>query len=509
MELSQLSENVTPTVSVFLGTAFLAWLVSDWMSNRSRKGVWGLPFVGQILSLGDASHRAIHAWTKQYGDVMWLRVGFKSFLVLSNIKQIKELTKEHASSVETKPLTTTGKATKGGAHYDVVPGRWKKRKTIIMRALKNVQKQTVFSIPDIGTEEIRLMIPYLEGKASKINAQALKQGSNPGMQLFEDFGYYMARLMYRINLGTAGIYDKDIESRLRRMSNTIAIYPVTAGPLGNFDVLPYWKFVKRSQYLEFCSFHTLVGEICQLGIERYLAEEDKESQSNSCVASHFFHLANDMTPEAKAEIDLTDEVLFLGVCDVFRAGTESMTATMYWFALYMSAFPKIQEKVRTEVDDMVSESYDNAHKLPYLQAVVHEVYRFSALAPFGKRTVSDSLTLADGTFIPKGTSVLLNLWALSRDPKVWNEPYTFNPNRFLKPDGSFDGSKVENMMPFGAGMRRCPGESSGKVLVPMVAAALIANFVIEPPTGVTPDLEPLFGISLTPKPYQVVLKPRH
>ncbi|ELU06018.1 hypothetical protein CAPTEDRAFT_95379 [Capitella teleta] len=216
-----------------------------------------------------------------------------------------------------------------------------------------------------------------------------------------------------------------------------------------------------------------------------------------------------MTSEAKAEINLTDEILSVGVCDVFRAGVESMTVAMYWTVLYMSAFPEIQEKVRTEVDDKISDNYDNAHKLPYLQAVMHEVYRFSSLTPFAKRTVGDSLTLADGTFIPKGTSVLLNLWALSRDPNVWNEPYKFNPDNFLKPDGSFDGSKVEKMMPFGYGMRRCPGEGSFKVLMPMLTAALMSNFVIEPPSGVTPDLEPLFGISLSPKPYKVVLKPRH
>jgi cytochrome P450 len=274
------------------------------------------------------------------------------------------------------------------------------------------------------------------------------------------------------------------------------------------DVLPFWKYVKQDTYRKFCSFHTLVGEICQMGIDRYLAQEDKASQSDSCVASHFFHLASEMSPEAKADIDLTDEVLFLGVCDVFRAGTESMTANMYWFVLYMSAFPEVQGRARQEVEDQCSDSFDNAHKLPYLQATVHEVYRFSSLAPFGKRTASDDVMLSDGTFIPKGTSVLLNFWALNRDSKHWEKPYTFNPDRFLKADGSFDGGKVDKMMPFGAGMRRCPGESSGKVLVPMLAAALLRNFTIEPPTGVTPDLEPLFGISLTPKPYNVVLKPR-
>jgi len=102
--------------------------------------------------------------------------------------------------------------------------------------------------------------------------------------------------------------------------------------------------------------------------------------------------------------------------------------------------PEAMKKAQEELDRVVGkgELPDFSHKdsLPYIDALVKEVFRWSPPFPFSaSRAMQDDVYR--GYFIPKGATVMQNVWAISRDPNVYLDPETFNPDRFLK-DGKIN-----------------------------------------------------------------------
>jgi len=111
-------------------------------------------------------------------------------------------------------------------------------------------------------------------------------------------------------------------------------------------------------------------------------------------------------------------------------------------------------------------SYQDRHKCPYLQAFIWEIWRCYSLLPINlpRRTTED--TSVGGHFIPKDTQVMLNFWAIDHDPKLWDKPNDFNPERFLSADRK-EFVRHDHAIPFSIGKRSCPGEPMG----------LMANFL--------------------------------
>ena len=107
----------------------------------------------------------------------------------------------------------------------------------------------------------------------------------------------------------------------------------------------------------------------------------------------------------------------------------------------------------------------------------------------------------DGYIIPKDTHVIPLLYAMHMDPKVWDEPEKFVPERFLK-DGKVH--KPSHFMPFGSGQRMCLGDKLAEMELQLFFSSLMHVFDIKPPTnGDLPSLEGIAGATLGPKPFEV------
>jgi len=98
--------------------------------------------------------------------------------------------------------------------------------------------------------------------------------------------------------------------------------------------------------------------------------------------------------------------------------------------------PKAMKKAQEELDRVVGkgELPDFSHKdnLPYIDALVKELLRWSPPLPIAVPNLATQDDIYRGYFIPAGATVIQNVWATCRDPKVYPDPETFNPDRFLK-----------------------------------------------------------------------------
>ena len=120
------------------------------------------------------------------------------------------------------------------------------------------------------------------------------------------------------------------------------------------------------------------------------------------------------------------------------------------------------------------------------------------------------ITETGGYDIPKGTTVLINYWALHHDPKQWPDPTKFDPSRYLDENGKLASTKPASWLPFSAGRRNCLGETLAKPEILLMCANLLQRFDIRLPEGVKPNLEHDlrgFGIEL-PMDYKIVVKER-
>ncbi|KAH9315959.1 hypothetical protein KI387_024586 [Taxus chinensis] len=175
---------------------------------------------------------------------------------------------------------------------------------------------------------------------------------------------------------------------------------------------------------------------------------------------------------------LSEEEIVFNLFEIFILSVDSMSTAVEWALAYMIRHPDVQRKVHEETREAVS--WDNTEclvdleKLPFLAAVVKETLRKEAIAPLAvvHETVEECKVM--GITIPAKAGVIINLDAISNDPRLWNDPGDFKPSRFL---GEVDSDKMRMAyLPFGAGRRICAGMDVASVHIPITLANLIINF---------------------------------
>jgi len=139
-----------------------------------------------------------------------------------------------------------------------------------------------------------------------------------------------------------------------------------------------------------------------------------------------------------------------------------------------------------------------------------EVLRYSSIVPMGVGHMTMEDVQFHGFLIPKGTTVMPNLYAVHTDPKIWGDPEIFRPERFLSKDG-LTLQKNENLIPFGVGKRTCLGFNLALDELFLFISTIVQRFNISAEPGKPmPTLDPRFGqITLATHPYSVVMKERY
>ncbi|KAL5998225.1 hypothetical protein ACLOJK_009163 [Asimina triloba] len=183
-------------------------------------------------------------------------------------------------------------------------------------------------------------------------------------------------------------------------------------------------------------------------------------------------------------------ILFLQ--DMFAAGTGSTFAAVEWTMAELMRNPKSMQKLQEEVRGVAGGQSmvtgDNLHQMKYLKSVVKECLRMHPPIPLVPRQSTEEVKIG-GYHIPANTSVLINTWAIGMDPKFWENPEKFQPERFLSSSSSCSqvdfGGHDYQLIPFGAGRRGCPAIHFAIATIEMVLANLVYHFDWEMPKGMS------------------------
>ena len=190
---------------------------------------------------------------------------------------------------------------------------------------------------------------------------------------------------------------------------------------------------------------------------------------------------------------------------MFAGGTDTSTVTMEWAMSELLKNPPIMKKLKAELDAVVGKDRlvqeTDVPNLKYLQAVIKETFRLHPVGPLLVPHESTHDCEVAGYQIPAGTRLYVNTWAIGRNPKAWDRPLEFDPERFMTgPDINIDIKGQDfRLLPFGSGRRGCPGIPLGLLIVQWTMATLVHAFDWTLPEGQDPkdiDMTEAFGLTV-------------
>ncbi|KAF9588458.1 hypothetical protein IFM89_010217 [Coptis chinensis] len=202
------------------------------------------------------------------------------------------------------------------------------------------------------------------------------------------------------------------------------------------------------------------------------------------------------------------------IFDIAIAGTDTSSTTIEWAMSEIMRNPEVMEKAQDEVRRVLNGrervNQSDISELQYLKSVVKETLRLHPPAPLLLPRESRERCQIDRYEVPPGTRVIVNAWAMGRDPEYWSDAESFNPERFLDVSIDYKGTNFEYI----PGRRICPGIMSAITNMELALAQLLFHFNWKLPNGINPedlDMTENFGITvgrksnlyLIPTPYSL------
>ncbi|XVF53165.1 hypothetical protein PTKIN_Ptkin05aG0078300 [Pterospermum kingtungense] len=216
---------------------------------------------------------------------------------------------------------------------------------------------------------------------------------------------------------------------------------------------------------------------------------------------------------------LSDNDMIAVLWEMIFRGTDTVAVLIEWILARMVLHPEIQSRVQAELDQVVGKSRllmeSDIQSMVYLPAVVKEVLRLHPPGPllsWARLAITD--TTVDGYHVPAGTTAMVNMWAITRDPDVWVDPLKLMPERFVSKDSadvefSVLGSDLR-LAPFGSGRRTCPGKALGLATVTFWVGSLLHEFEWVQSDDNPVDLTEMLRLSCEmANPLKVKVHPRH
>jgi len=213
-----------------------------------------------------------------------------------------------------------------------------------------------------------------------------------------------------------------------------------------------------------------------------------------------------------------DEIVKITLGSIFTAGSDTTVSLMSFLFLALVLSPHVQERAQAELDRIVGRdqlpTFDDRPRLPYIEAICRELIRWQMVTPMGIPHASSEDGVYKGLFIPKGSIIVADAWAILHDPEIFPDPEEFKPERFLEKDGSFQDDPMIALA-FGAGKRICPGRHFADSTLFILASSILSVFNVtkakdengqEIPVNVATTVRS--GIVVHPEEFRCSISPR-
>ncbi|KAH9915125.1 cytochrome P450 [Fomitopsis serialis] len=459
----------------------------DSLRQKLPPGPTGVPLLGNLLQLPALRpHPKFLEWASQYGEIFYLKLGGQDVVVLNTAEAADELLSRRSHNYSSR-------ATPHVAH-DVLRGGmglaflkydtpWKVARKALQGALGPGPSKNIRPNQEC---ESRVLLYDLICHGNKSVSQGVSEGLHgevldnhwfapvrryaTSVALYAMYGKRVPRFLNNPNLhkiydivdnfsqmSQPGNYLADVFPLIRRLPDFLAPWRVKA------HGLHLWEMGLWGGLVDDCKAALRSGENRRGFVSSYLnarAAAGEVSANERCDEE-------DVPGKGLTKGGwIQDDFLAYGAGSALEAGSDTTANTIVTFLLYMLSHPHVLQKARVEIDGVVGTErmpdFDDEERLPYLVACIKETLRHRPATPLAipHATVEDDVY--KDYHIPKGCTVIGNVWAIHRDPERFFNPAAFIPERFYqegKPTRFNIGpvSNERDIYAFGWGRRFCQG----------------------------------------------------
>nr|ACM62746.1 flavonoid 3'-hydroxylase [Garcinia mangostana] len=470
--------------------------------RRLPPGPRPLPLVGNLPHLGSMPHQSIASLVKKYGPLMYLRLGYVDVVVAASASVAAQIFKNHDANFSSRPPNSGAKYVAYNYH-DLVFAPYGPR----WRMLRKISSVHLFS--NKALDDFR----HIREAELAVLTQTLASAGKAPVNLGQLLNVCTTNALGRVMVGRR-VFNDGVDPKASDFKDMTLELMQLAGVFNIGDFVPA---------LEWLDLQGVASKMKRLHkrFDDFLTTIVEEHR-NGGQEKHVDLLSTLISLKDNADGDggkLTDTEIKALLLNFFTAGTDTSSSTVEWAIAELLRHPKILTQVQRELDSVVGRdrlvSDLDLPQLTYLSAVIKETFRLHPSTPLSLPRMAAESCEIDGYHIPKGATLLVNVWAIARDPDVWAEPLVFMPERFL-PGG--EKAKVDvrgndfELIPFGGGRRICAGLSYGLRVVYLMAATLLHAFDWELANGLIPEklnMDEAYGLTLQrAAPLMVHPKPR-
>ncbi|OQV14913.1 Cytochrome P450 2U1 [Hypsibius exemplaris] len=453
---------------------FLIWQQrSLWVGRKLPPGPYGLPFFGKLFGMSANPPVQLKLWSEIYGKIISVRLGRNLFVAVHDFEVAKSIL--HKDVITGRDALDVMNVLHEGQGLVMGEGdRYREHRRFALTALRDVGMGKSWLEQSVLAEVSDLIALIDRSGAKPLNLRPHMTQSVSNMICALVFGK-------RFSLGDA---------TFNKLCNNVGINLQLMSEVQPVRALPFLKYVPFGKLAQ--KWRTLKANIqSNRTFIESLIDDHKQGHAtgHNGGTSNMDYIHRFLDERAaqlaeKGETTFDDEQLYYSVVGLFGGGTETTTTTVLWALIYMVLHPNIKKRVQDEIDAVVTANQqvrlEHRGLLRYTEATILEVQRLASAFPLNgaRRTNFEDMEIG-GFHVPARSIIVVNTYAIHRDPKYWPDPLQFNPERFLDPVTG-NVKNPPGFLPFGIGKRSCIGEPLAKMEVYIFFANIMKDFDFQP-----------------------------
>ncbi|KAF9223826.1 cytochrome P450 [Gyrodon lividus] len=467
-----------------------------WCLNRKQNievplppGPPPLPVIGNLRDMS-----LVEPWItykklgEKYGDLVHLRMLSRDIIVLNSLDTAKALLEKRSHNYSTRPHIAVNEFLGISYNTALLPysNEWRLHRKVFQQSLR---AEGVIAYHSMQRRMAHVLIKNITNSPADYVEHLATYSAAVIMSAAYNYPVHRGDPMVtKIKTALSLI----VANATPQMSALLVAFPF----IFLVPRIPPW-FPGASLQRTAATLHKLV-ECCLEEPFDYVVRNMAEGLTAPCIVGDAITRANVNQP-------ITDNIkkaIKAAASTSFAAGAGSTDDALQVFVLAMTMHPEVQKLAQEEIEAVVGSqrlpNFGDRPNLPYVEAVFRETLRWHPVFPLALPHSTTDDDVYKGYFIPKGVTIIPNVWAMAHDENAYPDPFVFNPRRFLKEDGALNDDTVSYV--FGFGRRICVGRHFSSASIWSAIVNLLAAFVFETPRderGIPCEVVPEFTSGLT------------